>query len=208
MKKVIILLSALSLAILTATTAHAGGNYGQPTQGRDRFLGINGTVGVAVPYYQNPDYYVSGARPEIKLGVDCAYPVGDRFSLGLYASIGGGPVFSQRVSKLDKEVYKNGNVPGFDLKLGLLALVGNINENPYILGVAPCTGFGMCNPTIYLPVEVRFGRLLGQRLYVTGNLAVGVPLGYNDGSESYLFIEPTLSVGFNFGPRQKKARNQ
>ena len=203
MKKVIILLSALSLAILTATTVHAGGTYVPPAQGRDRFLGINGTVGAAVPYYQNPDYYVIGTRPGIKLGVDCAYPIGSRFALGLYASIGGGPVFSQRVTKPEKEVYKNGNVPGFDLKLGLLALVGDLNENPYIFGVAPCTGFGMCNPTIYLPVEVRFGRLLGRRLYVTGNLAVGVPLGYNDGTEHYLFLEPSLSVGFNFGPRKK-----
>ncbi len=205
MKKILILFSALGLAMLMATPSHAGGNYGQAPQGRNRFLGINGTVGAAIPYYQNPDYYVIGARPEIKLGVDCAYPIGSRFALGLYASIGGGPVFSQRVTKPEKEVYKNGNVPGFDLKLGLLALVGDLNENPYIFGVAPCTGFGMCNPAIYLPVEVRFGRLLGRRLYVTGNLAVGVPLGYNDGTEHYLFIEPTLSVGFNFGPR-KKAR--
>lgn len=38
---------------------------------------------------------------------------------------------------------------------------------------------------------------------LAGNLTVGVPLAYHDGTESYYFIEPAVSIGYNFGPRKR-----
>ena len=193
----------ISIVIFTLLAVVSVRAEGGSSQAAGRFLGLNGTVGAAFSYYTNPDYHTDGFRPGIKIGVDCAYPVGDRFAVGFYTTLGGGPVFSRRVAKADKDTYHNGPLPGFDLKVGLLALVGDLSDKPFIIGLAPCSGFGMCNPVIYLPIEARFGRVVGKRLYVTGNLAVGAPLGYKDGTEHYLFIEPSISLGFNFGPRKK-----
>lgn len=76
---------------------------------------------------------------------------------------------------------RNGIMPGFEIKAGILMLVGDVRENPFIIGVTPFTGFGICNPAIYIPAEIRFGRLLTRHFYLTGNLGLGIPLGYNFG---------------------------
>lgn len=198
MKK-IFLLSVL--AFLTASAfARTGDDW---TEGPNRFLGLNATITSPIAGYHNPDYRVEAYGSEIKIGVDCAYRIADRFALGFYVAIGGGPVFSKRVWASDNFVDPNGIKPGFDLRAGVLMLVGDLAEKPFIIGVAPCTGFGMFNPNIYLPVEARFGRELGKGFYLTGNLTVGVPLAYHDGTESYYFIEPAVSIGYNFGPRKR-----
>ena len=194
MKKFIILIAIIALTIPARAQDSS----------RPRFLGLGATVSAPISFYKNSDYRVEGYSAAVAIGVDYAKPVSDRFAIGMYASLGGGPVFSRRVYSSDGYVDRNGILPGFELKAGILMLVGDVSDKPFILGVAPCTGFGMCNPTIYLPAEIRFGRLLTNKFYVTGNLGFGIPLGYNDGTETYFFIHPGITLGCNFGPKRNR----
>ena len=193
MKKLIILI----LAALMAAPAWAGGTYRKDRR-ENRFLGLSITASAPVSLYGNPDYRTQGFGAEALIGVDFAHRVTDNFALGLYAMIGGGPVFSRRIYADDNSVDWNSAKPGINLKAGLLMLAGDINDKPYIIGIAPCSGFCFSNPSIYLPAEVRFGRVVTEGLYLTGNLAFGVPLGYNDGTGHSLIIEPSFTLGFRF----------
>lgn len=193
MKKLFIFI----LTALIAVQAWAGGAY-RKDGGQNRFLGLSITASAPVSLYSNPDYRAQGFGAEALIGVDYAHRVTDRFSLGFYTMIGGGPVFSRRIYADDNSVDWNSMKPGINLKAGLLMMVGNVDDKPYIIGIAPCTGFCFCNPSIYLPAEVRFGRQLTKGLYLTGNMAIGVPLGYNDGTEHSLIFEPSLTLGFKF----------
>lgn len=74
-------------------------------------------------------------------------------------------------------------------------MAGNVIDKPYIIGIAPCTGFCFCNPSIYLLAEVRFGRQITKDLYLTGNMVIGVPLGYNDGTEHSPYSRIESHVG-------------
>ena len=82
-------------------------------------------------------------------------------------------------------------------------LAGDLRNRPYIIGIAPFTGIGICGKKAsdhllpYLPAEVRFGRVLSDNLYITGNLNIGV-------SGLVLMFEPGISIGYNFGHRLKK----
>ena len=198
MKRILFFFVIALLSSAVGISARAGDDS---DGGRPRFLGLGGTLGAPVAWYQNPDYHVVGCGVAMKIGVDFAHPVSDKFAVGVYAAIGGGPVFSKRVSGDFED--RNGVLPGIDVKVGLLMLVGDVCDRPFIIGVAPATGFGMCNPLIYLPAELRFGRLLSRHLYITGNLTTGVPLGYNDGTELSIFVEPSLTIGYNFGPKRR-----
>ena len=193
MKKLTILL----LAALMAAPAWAGGTY-KTDRRQDRFLGLGITASAPIALFSSPDYGAQGFGAEALLGVDYAHRVTDSFALGFYAMIGGGPVFSRRTYADDNSVDWNRAKPGINLKAGLLMLAGDINDKPYIIGVAPCSGFCFCNPAVYLPAEVRFGRVVTKGLYLTGNLAIGVPLGYNDGIAHTFIAEPSLTLGFKF----------
>lgn len=184
--------------------------------GRRIFLGLNGTIGIPIgiptsyassysysyydPYtdsytYQN-SYNYSNAMCvgiNIKLGLDFAYPVADRFAIGFYTMIGGGPSFNLERSELFAE-------GGMDFKVGLLMLAGDISDRPFIIGFAPCTGFAMDNSNTYVPLELRFGRITKEHLYITGNLTFGVPLSGG------FMIEPAISIGYHFGDKLKTKR--
>ncbi|MBO4535615.1 MAG: hypothetical protein J5702_00260 [Bacteroidales bacterium] len=190
MKKLLIIF----LAALLAAPAWARG----ASEKENRFLGLSVTASAPIALYSNPDYHTQGFGAEALIGVDYAHRLTDRFALGFYAMIGGGPVFSRHIYADDNSVDWNSAKPGINLKAGLLMLAGDILDKPYIIGIAPCTGFCFCNPSIYLPAEVRFGRMITKGLYLTGNVAFGLPLGYNDGTEHNLIFEPSLTLGFKF----------
>lgn len=140
--------------------------------GRKAFVGLNFTLGFQFGY----EWCVSP-----KLGVDIAWPVSDRFAIGLYFN--GGPLL---------DVWYSGYPNVFDVKVGVFMLVGDINNKPFIIGIAPCTGFGMNDWASYLPFELRFGRVLSKRFYITGNLNIGIPI-------SHYMIEPSVTFGWRIG---------
>lgn len=165
--------------------------------GRKAFIGLNVTFAMPMTMYyyysqSYQDYFGIGFSP--KLGMDCAWPVSDRFALGFYMNAG--PNFTWN------DAWRGGNYGsfyatyftiGYDVKIGLLMLAGDINNHPFIIGLAPCTGFNMTTDQTYLPLELRFGRVLGKRFYVTGNLNMGIPI---DGS---FMIEPGIALGWRLG---------
>ncbi len=184
---------------------------------RKAFYGINFTLGVPMvfaedyysgngtsysssfyqPSYSDSESYL-GVGGNVKLGLDMAWPVSDKFAVGTYMNIGGGGT----------------SVGGsFDFKVGLLMLFGNQNDRPFIFGLAPCTGIGWTGcyseyywnnyygsyivdsewNNLYLPIELRLGRVLKKHFYITGNLNLGIPL---DGG---MTVEPGISIGYRFG---------
>lgn len=72
--------------------------------------------------------------------------------------------------------------------------IGDLKNRPWLLGVAPCTGFGLYDMDMTLPVEVRFGKFLTDRWYLMGELNYHASIG----SETAC-IEPAIRVGYNFG---------
>ena len=172
---------------------------------RKAFYGMNATFGFPMifgdAYGTYYDWYsghhfdyeesVFGFGMNFKLGFDLAWPVGNRFALGTYLNIGGG--------------FVSGDWGGgsFDFKVGFLMLAGDINNRPFLIGIAPCTGFGFAgyNPydewnNTYLPMEFRFGRAINRHLYITGNLNLG--LGTILANDINVF-EPGISIGYRFG---------
>lgn len=159
--------------------------------------------------YSNDDYYNEfdavypfGIGGNVKFGVDFAYPVSDRFGIGFYTAIGGGIM-----CYIPKEkVFDNDLRWTFDLKFGLLMLMGDVNERPFILGLAPCTGFMKISSISYseapdfmcVPLEIRLGRVIKEHLYVTGNIMAGIPV------KGKFILEPGFSIGYHFGNRLKK----
>ena len=154
--------------------------------GRNIFVGLNGTFGL--PIFAN-NYGEVGAGFNLKFGVDFAYPVADKFAIGLYMNMGGG-----------MGMLQSGMGGCFDFKTGLLMLAGDVNDRPFIIGVSPFLGFGFCPGGEYLPFEVRFGRVIKKHLYITGNLNAGLPL-YGS-----LMVEPSITVGYHFGDKLKTKR--
>ena len=185
--------------ILILLMALVGGVSALAQDGRPIFLGLNGTAGFPFNTRMKDDamepYRENAIGFGVKAGLDFAYPITDNFALGAYIAIGSGPSFIFRST--EEGMHDISCV--FDATAGLLMLAGNLREQPFIIGVAPLTGFGYCDRE-YLPVEVRFGRLLKNDFYITGNLLFGVPpvLG--------IMFEPSISLGFNFGPRLKRAK--
>ncbi len=181
--------------------------------GRNIFVGLSFTFGLPIgmphtesyrytystydPYYDDYNYETSYSYTTytalglyLKFGVDFAYPVSDKFGIGAYTVIGGGP---------DMRIGGGGAnfAGGMDFKVGLLMLAGDVNDRPFIIGIAPCTGFAFDYFGGYLPLEIRFGRVTKKHLYVTGNITFGMPL---DGE---FVIEPALSIGYHFGDKLK-----
>ena len=88
--------------------------------------------------------------------------------------------------------------PVFRLTAGLMMQIGDPNDKPYLLGVAPFTGFGLYDMDMVLPVEVRFGKYITDRWYIMGELTYHVSLAGETAT-----LEPAIRVGYNFGRKIK-----
>ena len=194
MKKTILLLLTL-LAFSVSSWAQESASQDIRWK-RPIFLGVNGVVSAPIGMRPGRESLILGAG--FKAGLDFAYPISDNFAMGVYLNLGGGPAFlMDKDSPLE---VRPG--PFLDIKAGLLMLAGNLNNRPYIIGIAPFTGIGVCgqrkgDPLPYLPIELRFGRLLNNNLYITGNLNVGV-------SGVVFMVEPGICIGYNFGHKLKR----
>ena len=134
-----------------------------------------------------------GAGLSFNIGYDCAYPINDRFALGFYLT-GAGGFWSEykRLYDVDNEHIT------FRLTAGLMMQIGDLNNKPYLLGVAPCTGIGLYDMDFVLPVEVRFGKFITDRWYIMGELTYHLSL-----ANETACIEPAIRVGYNFGRKKK-----
>lgn len=128
------------------------------------------------------------------IGYDCAYPVNEKFAMGFYLTGGGG---------FWGEFKKYSNIDHyhvtFRLTAGVMMQIGDLQNRPYLLGVAPCTGFGMYDLDMALPIEVRFGKYITDRWYIMGELTYHISLAGETAC-----LEPAIRVGYNFGRKQKK----
>lgn len=227
-----------------------------PKTGRNVFLGLNFTLGVPMTgvsfsYLDEPlgglqmqsTSLKTGISP--KFGIDIAWPVSNSFAIGLYFNAGPSLYLFGREDHLirsDFSYYDEGSRTehhceiGFDAKVGILMLVGSLNNKPFIIGMAPCTGYNLSitkgrylflhsvhgfsfldYPIEHLPFEFRFGRLISKHFYLTGNVNIGIPRKINLKRElRYVFggydgcytymIEPSITLGWHFGDRIKMKR--
>lgn len=138
-----------------------------------------------------------GMGVTLNIGYDRTWPVKDDFRLGFYLT-GGGGLWSEfkRYSDVDNEHAV------FRLTAGLMMQIGDPNDKPWLVGVAPFTGFGLYDLDMVLPVEVRFGKYITDRWYLMGELTYHVSLAGETAC-----LEPAIRAGYNFGwkPRKKKA---
>lgn len=181
-----------------------------PRRGRNVFLGLNLTLGVPMRlqdygYHFGYSYYESfGAGLGLKLGLDCAWPISDRFALGFYMNVGPYFTWNHYHGHSDDYEYHYNNFEltvGLDVKIGLLLLAGDLNAKPFIMGIAPCTGLiASTDSQRFIPVELRFGRVLSKHFYMSGNFNIGIPF-----SGSFM-IEPSITFGYHFGDKIKKKR--
>ena len=136
-----------------------------------------------------------GLGATFNIGYDCAYPINDRFALGFYLTGAGG--FWGEFKKYSDVDHTH---VVFRLTAGLMMQIGDPKDKPWLVGVAPCTGFGLYDVDMVLPVEVRFGKYLTDRWYIMGELTYHASLAKETAT-----LEPAIRVGYNFG-RKVKAR--
>ena len=151
------------------------------------------SVGIGVPFECRD---LPGMGTTLNVGYDCAYPVSDRLAMGFYITGGGG--FWGEYRKYSDVDHLHVT---FRLTAGLMMRIGDVAGRPYLLGVVPCTGFGLYDADMVLPVEVRFGRFLTDRLYVMGELTCHASLA----GETACF-EPAVRVGYNFGCKTRAGK--
>ena len=137
-----------------------------------------------------------GAGLTANIGYDCAYPVNDHFAMGFYLT-GGGGFWGEFKKYSDIDHFH----PVFRLTAGLMMQIGNPQNKPWLVGVAPCTGFGLYDMDMVLPVEVRFGKFITDQWYIMGELTYHVSLAGETAT-----LEPAIRVGYNFGRKQKSNR--
>ena len=169
---------------------------GLPARAQDLFLGVTATAGLPMGFNWAPEFRDSGFGVNLKAGADFAYRLSDGFAIGAYTTIGSGPIVFKQVDKgigiINRELKA-----AFDWKVGLLMLVGDVNGNPFIIGFTPCTGYGVCVPVEYVPLELRFGTTIYGNFYLTGNLNFGVPINTRNYAGQFFFVEPSVTVGYN-----------
>jgi len=134
-----------------------------------------------------------GAGMTFNIGYDCAYPVNDHFAMGFYLNAGGG--FWGEFKQYSTVDHFH---PVFRLTAGLQMAFGDLQNKPWLIGVAPCTGFGLYDVDMVLPIEVRFGKYITDRWYVMGSLTYHVSLAAETAT-----LEPAIRFGYNFGRRIK-----
>ena len=135
-----------------------------------------------------------GAGMTFNIGYDCAYKVKDDFYMGFYLT-GGGGFWGEFKKYSDVDHFH----PVFRLAAGLMMTIGDPQDKPYLLGVAPCTGFGLYDMDMVLPLEVRFGKYIADRWYLMGQLTYHISLAGETAT-----LEPAIRVGYNFGRKVKK----
>ena len=134
-----------------------------------------------------------GAGMSFNIGYDCAYPINDQFALGFYLTGGGGWGEYKKYSSVDHFHTV------FRLTAGLMMQIGDPQNKPWLVGVAPCTGFGLYDLDMVLPVEVRFGKFITDRWYIMGEITYHASLANETAT-----IEPAIRFGYNFGRKIKK----
>lgn len=153
----------------------------KPKSERKVFIGINGGPGIP---FSIGDNFCMGLN--LKLGVDFAYPVADRFAIGAYTSFGGGMITSF------DDVSGMGH-----FNVGLLMLCGDM-ERPLLIGISPCAGIIGGGDSMTLPFEFRIGRIKKDHFYMTYDLLLGPDI-LNSG----FYFEPRISFGYHFGKPHK-----
>lgn len=148
------------------------------------------SFGVGLPFEMRD---LPGAGLTANIGYDCAYPVNDHFAMGFYLT-GGGGFWGEFKKYSDIDHFH----PVFRLTAGLMMQIGDPQNKPWLVGVAPCTGFGLYDMDMVLPVEVRFGKFITDRWYIMGELTYHVSLAGETAT-----LEPAIRVGYNFGRKQK-----
>ena len=137
-----------------------------------------------------------GAGVTLNIGYDRTWPVNENLRMGFYLT-GGGGLWSEfkRYSDVDNEHVV------FRLAAGLMMQIGDPQNKPWLVGIAPCTGFGLYDLDMVLPVEVRFGKYITEKWYLMGSLTYHVSLAGETAC-----IEPAIRAGYNFGwkPKSKK----
>ncbi|MBO4454081.1 MAG: hypothetical protein J5761_03380 [Paludibacteraceae bacterium] len=126
------------------------------------------------------------------IGYDATWAVNDRLAMGFYLTGGGG--FWGEFKQYSTVDHFH---PVFRLTAGLLMQIGDLENKPWLVGVAPCTGFGLYDLDMTLPVEVRFGKFLTDRWYIMGELTYHASL-----AKETACIEPAIRVGYNFGRKK------
>ena len=134
-----------------------------------------------------------GLGASFNVGYDCAYPVNDRFAMGFYLTAGGG--YWQEFKQYSEVDHRH---VAFRLTAGLMMQIGDLTARPFLLGVAPGTGFGLYDMDMVLPLEVRFGRYVSDRWYILGELTYHLSL-----AQETACLEPAIRVGYNFGRKIK-----
>ena len=153
---------------------------------------IGGELGLGLPMEFGNG---AGAGLDFQVGFDFAYPLSDNFAIGFYTSLGGGFTGGDYYGYGSGGAYFGGE---FKWTVGLLMEMGDLDDRPFLLGIAPCTGFGFTYPTQFVPAEIKFGRVFSNNMYITGNLSLGIPI------EGMFFMEPAVHIGYNFGHNVKR----
>lgn len=183
MKKSIILVIALMVSAMTFAQE-------QPTRDYNTLKGLSFGVGLPIEMRDLP-----GAGMTVNIGYDCAYKVKDNFYMGFYLTGGGFWGEFKQYSKVDHFH------PVFRLTAGLQMAFGDIQNKPWLIGVAPFTGFGLYDLDMVLPVEIRFGKYITDRWYIMGELTYHVSLAKETAT-----LEPAIRFGYNFGRKIKQKK--
>lgn len=176
-------LFALSLSLMAQTPEEQ-----QPVRDYNTLKALS--FGIGLPFECRD---LPGAGLSFHIGYDCAYPINNQLALGFYLN-GAGGFWSEykRFSKIDNEHVT------MRLSAGLLLRIGEADKRPFLVGIAPCTGFGLHDMDLTLPLEIRFGRYLTDRWYIMGELTYNISL-----AKETACIEPAIKVGYNFGRKIK-----
>lgn len=199
--------SILALTLfLTGFLCHAQSAGSYIVSKNNIFLGLNGSAGVPLlsknwDTSHGPIKNTKGIGGIPAVGLDFAYPVSRNFAVGFYASAGLGALYL--VSTYVEGAAEKEKAFAAEFKGGLLMLVGNVNRRPFIIGIAPLTGiiFNTGKSIDGLPLELRFGRVITEHFYMTGNMEAAIFSGGVNGPVS--LIMPSLTFGYHFGSKLK-----
>ena len=181
MRKSIILVIALLISAMTFAQE-------QPARDYKTLKGLSWGIGLPIEMRDLP-----GMGMTVNIGYDCAYKVKDDFYMGFYLD-GGGGFWGEFKKYSDVDHFH----VAFRLNAGLMMQIGNPEDKPWLVGVAPCTGFGLYDLDMTLPMEVRFGKYITDRWYIMGELTYHISLAGETAT-----LEPAVRVGYNFGRKIK-----
>lgn len=170
---------------------------------RKMLLGLS--LGAGVPIAQWYRYYGQEQRDgesfgaDIQASFDFAYPISQKFAMGLYAAGGGGLTFINELSKIsgEKNMHSD-NKSIMKATAGILMVMGDFaNKGAFLLGF----GAGFANTGWHaigdiIPIEVRLGGVCKNGFYfdVDLNMSPFYVTPYDD-----FYIEPAVRFGYNFG---------